>query len=445
MALGRTHGEFAVTAADVNLWGRRIGAISVDRAGATPRFQYTPEFASSGFEVAPVKMPLSARIYDFPTLVRSEAFGGLPGLLADSLPDRWGRTLVDGWLESQGRSAADFDVVERLCYVGARGMGALEFEPAVASASPPEGELHVEALVKLASEALADKSSFVAELGANPETAAVAAIMSLGTSAGGARPKALIAYNDVTGEVRSGQIPVGPDFGQWLIKFDGVAKSGDHGLNDPQGWGVVEYAYSVMATAAGIEMSECRLLEERGRRHFMTRRFDRAGTGKLHLQTVAALEHVDYNVPGIYSYEQALRLMRLLGLDARATEQFYRRMVFNVVARNQDDHVKNIAFLLDRDGQWRLSPAYDLTWSYKPGNQWLESHQMTINGKRDDFVADDLFAVARAAGLKRGRDRKILDEVTEVVREWPRFADEAGVDERLRDAAAASHRLSLVR
>lgn len=433
-----------MTVADVNLWGRRIGAISVERAGAAPRFQYTPEFVASGFEVAPIKMPLASRIYDFPTLVRTEAFGGLPGLLADSLPDRWGRILVDGWLESQGRSVAQFDVVERLCYVGARGMGALEFEPTMSSISPPDGELQVDALVKLASEALANKSEFVAELGANVETAAVAAIMSLGTSAGGARPKALIAFDEASGEVRSGQIPVGPEFGQWIIKFDGVAKSGDHGLNDPQGWGVVEYAYSEMARAAGIEMSECRLLEEGGRRHFMTRRFDRVGMAKLHMQTVAALEHVDYNVPGIYAYEQAIRLMRRLGLDARATEQFYRRMVFNVVARNQDDHVKNIAFLLDKDGQWRLSPAYDLTWSYKPGNQWLEAHQMTINGKRDDFVADDLFAVARAAGLKRGRDRKILDEVTEVVRDWATFADEAGVDEQLRDAAAASHRLSLV-
>lgn len=433
-----------MTVADVNLWGRRIGAVSVDRAGAVPRFQYTPEFAASGFELSPVKMPLSRRVYDFPTLVRSEAFVGLPGMLADSLPDRWGRTLVDSWLEAQGRSGEDFDVVERLCYVGARGMGALEFEPSISPVSPPEGDLQVDALVKLASEALASKSEFVAELGASAETAAVAAILSLGTSAGGARPKALIAYNEATGEVRSGQIPVGPEFGQWLIKFDGVAKSGDHGLNDPQGWGVVEYAYSVMAKAAGIEMSECRLLEEGGRRHFMTRRFDRIGADKLHLQTIAALEHVDYNVPGIYSYEQALRLMRQLGLDARATEQLYRRMVFNVVARNQDDHVKNIAFLLSRDGKWNLSPAYDLTWSYKPGNQWLEAHQMTINGKRDDFVADDLFAVARAAGLKRGRDRTILNEVTEVVSEWPTIADEAGVDERLRDAAADSHRLSLV-
>ena len=267
----------------------------------------------------------------------------------------------------------------------------------------------------------------------------------MGTWAGGAGPKAVIAYNEATGQVRSGQIDAGDGFGYWILKFDGVAKSGDHGLIDPQGWGAVEYAYALMAQAAGIEMTECRLLSEGSRRHFMTRRFDRTQQGeKLHVQTVAALEHIDYNVPGRYSYEGVADLARELGLGVTTTEELYRRMVFNVVARNQDDHVKNFAFTMDRGGQWRLSPAYDITWACKPGNRWLKAHQLSINGKRDDFTREDLYAFARAAGLKRGRDRTILGEVSEAVRGWPQLADEIGVSSELRDAAAASHRLGLV-
>lgn len=384
-------------------------------------------------------------MFEFPELTRSEAFGGLPGMLADSLPDRWGRTLVDGWLQAQGRTVTDFDVVERLCYVGSRGMGALEFEPAESAVAPPRGDLRVDLLVELASDALSSRERFVAELSGSPEKAEVAAILSLGTSAGGARPKALIAYNEQTGQVRSGQIDAEPGFAQWIIKFDGVANSGDHGLTDPRGWGAIEYAYALMARAAGVEMTECRLLQENDRRHFMTERFDRVGGRKLHMQTIAALEHVDYNEPGVYSYEQALRLIRRLGLDARASEQFFRRMVFNVVARNQDDHVKNGAFILDRSGRWSLAPAYDLTWAYKPGNRWLEAHQMTINGKRDGFTIDDLNRVAEFAGLKRGRGHAIVTGVTEVVADWEKFADEAGVDEAQRSAIAETHRLRLAR
>lgn len=430
--------------ADVLLWGRRIGAVSVESPGAVPVFQYTPEFARSGIEVSPVRMPLAEAPYRFPELLALESFAGLPGLLADSLPDRWGRTLVDSWLRSQQRAPESFDVVERLCYLGTRGMGALEFEPLLGPAPDSDTSVELDRLVELANEVLDDRARFEVDLGDDPSEHEIMQLLSIGTSAGGARPKAVVAFNESTGQMRSGQVDAGSGFEYWILKFDGVARSGDHGLVDPQGWGVVEYAYSRMARAAGIDMTETRLLDEGPRRHFMTKRFDRDASGrKIHMQTVAALEHVDYNEPGLYSYERLIALARKLGLDARATEEIYRRMVFNVVARNQDDHVKNFAFMMDRTGQWALSPAYDVTWSYKAGNLWLEAHQMTINRKREDFVADDLFAVARAGGLKRGRDRKILEEVTEVVREWPAFADDAGVDERLRDAAAASHRLSL--
>jgi serine/threonine-protein kinase HipA len=431
--------------AAVTLWGTRVAAVSIDEDETAATFQYDPAFVRSGTEIAPTRMPLREQPYRFAGLPE-DAFAGLPGLLADSLPDRWGTALVNAWLASQGRDESSFDVVQRLCYVGTRGAGALEFRPAHEPAAAGGGELQVEALVRLATEVLADREEFVTELRQNPDEEAMKAILAVGSSAGGARPKAFIAFNEMTGQVRSGQIDAGEGFRQWVLKFDGVRNSGDHGLTDPQGWGAVEYAYSKMARAAGIEMTDCRLLEEHDRRHFMTRRFDRPdGGGKLHMQTVAALEHVSYNAPGSYSYEQLLLLIRRLGLATPIVQQQFRRMVFNVVARNQDDHVKNVAFLMDRDGGWRLAPAYDVIWAFSPGNRWLDAHQMTINGKRDGFTIADLHAVAQLAGLARGRAESILGEVTHVVGDWPRVAEEVGVDERLAERIARGHRLALPR
>ena len=434
-----------MTVAAVTLWGARIAAVSIDARARYATFQYDPPFVRSGIQIAPVRLPLRTQPYSFPGLPE-DTFSGLPGLLADSLPDRWGTALVDAWLASQGRDRASFDVVQRLCYVGTRGVGALEFQPAHEPAVAGGADLQVDALVRLASEVLAERAKFVAELSENPDEEAMKAILAVGSSAGGARPKAFIAYNDTTGQVRPGQGEVGEGFRHWLLKFDGVSRAGDHGLTDPQGWGAVEYAYSKMAQAAGIDMAECRLLEENGRRHFMTRRFDRPEHGgKLHTQTVGALEHVSYNEPGTYSYEQILLLIRRLGLGTPVVEQQFRRMVFNIVARNQDDHVKNIAFLMDRAGTWSLAPAYDVIWAWKPGNPWLDSHQMSINGKRDGFTLADLRAVARLAGLKRGRAEAILAEVSAVVAGWIEVADEVEVDEQMAEQIAASHRLTLPR
>ena len=430
-----------MTVAAVTLWGSRIGAVSIAEGARSATFQYDPAFVRSGIEIAPVRMPLRNQPYSFPGLPE-DAFSGLPGLLADSLPDRWGTALVNAWLASQGRAQSSFDVVQRLCYSGTRGVGALEFQPAHEPAAPASTDLRVDALVRLASEVLAERSEFVAELTEHPEEEAMKAILAVGSSAGGARPKALIAYNDATGQVRSGQVDVGKGFRHWLLKFDGVSRSGDHGLTDPEGWGAAEYAYSKMARAAGIEMTECRLLQEGGRRHFMTRRFDRPdGGGKLHMQTVGALDHVSYNEPGTYSYEQVLLLIRRLGLGTPVVEQQFRRMVFNVVARNQDDHVKNIAFLMGRDGAWSLAPAYDVIWAWKPGNVWLDSHQMSVNGKRDAFTVEDIRTVAGVAGLKRGRAEAILAEVREVVAGWRGIAAEVGVDAQMAEEIARSHRL----
>jgi serine/threonine-protein kinase HipA len=432
-----------VTVAAVTLWGRRIAAVSIREGERAATFQYDPAFARGGVEVAPIHMPLRTAPYRFPGLP-PDAFSGLPGLLADALPDRWGTALVDAWLAAQGRDPGSFDVVERLCYVGTRAMGALQFEPAHDPVAPATADLQVDELVRLAGEVLNARAAFVTELAANPDEAAMRAILAIGTSAGGARPKALIAYDEATGRVRSGQVDAGPGFRQWLLKFDGVAHAGDHGLSDPAGWGAVEFAYAQLAAAAGVTMTESRLFEEHGRRHFMTRRFDRPDDGgRLHVQTVGALEHVSYNEPGTYTYERALLLMRRLGLDTPAVEQQFRRMVFNVVARNQDDHVKNIAFIMDRRGAWSLAPAYDVTWAYQSGNRWLDRHQMSVNGKRDGFTVADLRAVERLAGLKRGRAVAILEEVRDAVRTWPAVADASGVREAFAGEIGRSHRLDL--
>jgi serine/threonine-protein kinase HipA len=434
-----------VTVAAVTLWGSRIAAVSVVPDSPYATFQYDPAFARAGVPVAPTQMPLRAAPYTFPGLP-VDAFSGLPGLLADSLPDRWGTALVNAWLAAQGRAESSFDVVERLCYVGTRGMGALEFEPAREPVASERADLQFNALVRLAGEALTSRAAFAAEIAADPEADAISSILSIGTSAGGARPKAIIAYNEATGQVRSGQVAAGDGFDHWLLKFDGVDGAGDHGLSDPRGWCAIEYAYALMAQRAGVEMTECRLLEENGRRHFMTRRFDRPRDGgKLHMQTIAALEHVSYNEPGTYSYEQALLLVRRLGLGTPAAEQLFRRMVLNIVARNHDDHVKNVAFLMGRDGAWRLAPAYDVTWAWRPGNRWLDSHQMTLNGKREDFSQADLAQAARVAGLKQGREHSIFAEVAEAVGAWPEIAAGVGIEPRQIDEIAASHHLALPR
>ncbi|WP_202844566.1 type II toxin-antitoxin system HipA family toxin [Luteimonas saliphila] len=430
-----------MTVAEVQLWGRTIGAVSLEEGAAAAAFEYVPEFLASGIELSPLHMPLRPRIYTFPELA-PRTFHGLPGLLADSLPDRFGNALIDQWLATQGRSPRDFNAVERLCYTGARGMGALEFKPVHGPRARKASALDVAALVSLASDILTHRRGLTASLERPSRQKALQDILRVGTSAGGARAKALIAWNPETNEVRSGQVPADPGFSHWLLKFDGVSGNKDKELLDPLGYGAIEFAYALMAKAAGIDMSECRLLEENGRRHFMTRRFDRLDDGmKLHMQSLGALAHFDYNLPGAYSYEQAFLVIRQLGLPMAAIEQQFRRMLFNVVARNQDDHVKNIAFLMDMEGRWSLAPAFDVSYSYNPDGAWTATHQMTLNGKRDGFTREDFRACAAVAGLKRGRDGKLLEEVLATVAQWPGFARDAGVDERQATQIGAVHRL----
>lgn len=430
-----------MTVARVTLWGVPVGAVQVRPGESVATFEYDRSFIHHGIEVSPLSMPIRLAPYAFPSLP-ADAFSGLPGLLADALPDRWGTALVDAWLASRGRSRASFNVVERLCYVGRRGMGALEFEPAIDAEDGPSGPLDVAELVELAGEVLTRREGILANLTTDRARDAMHTLLSIGTSAGGARPKAVIAFDEATGEVRSGQLDLPPSFTHWLLKFDAVAGSGDHGLADPDQWGIVEYVYFEMARAAGVEISECRLLDEGGRRHFMTRRFDRDDAGrKVHVQTVGALLHASYNEPGLLSYEGVAESLRALGIEQPSIEQWFTRMVFNVVAANHDDHVKNTACTMDQLGVWRLAPAYDLTFASVQGNRWLEQHQMVIAGKRRALSVGDLRDAAASMGIRRVRAEGIIEQVRSAVARWSELADAQQLRPERIEAIANAHDL----
>jgi len=429
--------------AEVLLWGTRVGAVSLPPGEQIATFEYDPDFSESRVELSPIEMPLVAgRRYRFPALAE-ESFGGLPGLLADSLPDRYGNALIDAWLATQDRDPGGFDAVERLCYIGRRGMGALEFRPATGPRPTKSHAIDVAALAELANEVLAKRADLVASLARPERRQALKEILRVGTSAGGARAKALVALNQETDEVRAGQLDIDPGFEHWILKFDGIEDS-TRDLGASQGYGAIEWVYSQMAAKAGIEMSECRLLAENGRRHFMTRRFDRtAGGDKLHMQSLAGLAHLDYRQPGANAYEQAFQIIRRLGLPRSAVEQQFLRMAFNVVARNQDDHVKNIAFLMDRDGRWSLSPAFDVVYAYNPTGRWTSEHQMSVNGKREGITRADLLQVAELASVKRVRAEELIAQVKDAAIGWKKLAEEAGVDEERASAIQQAHRVPL--
>jgi len=434
-----------VTIAEVRLWGKSIGAVSWDESAGLAHFEYEPAFIHSGIELAPLTMPLSKQIYSFPALPR-ETFHGLPGLLADSLPDDFGNALINVWLANQGRSPETFNPVERLCYTGFRGMGALEYLPSQGPFAGKSESIDVEALVELASKILTKRNTLQGSFAPELREDSLQLILRVGTSAGGARAKAIIAWNQKTNEVRSGQVRAGKGFSYWLLKFDGVSGNRDKEMEDPAGYGLIEHAYYQMAKKAGIEMEESRLLKENGRSHFMTRRFDRTDTGqKIHLQSFCAMEHFDFKKAGAHSYEQALGTIRRLGMPMATIEEQFRRMAFNIVGRNQDDHVKNIAFLMDKSGNWSLSPAFDMTYSHNPQGDWTSRHQMSLNGRRDGFTMEDFKACAKNASMKRGRAEEIVRQVQEAVLQWKHFADESGVPAEVADGIAKAHRTAILK
>ena len=409
-------------AANVYLWGTHVGTVSLAGDDPIARFQYTDEFRGMGVEVSPLRMPLSSAVFSFPDLP-VQSFHGLPGLVSDSLPDKFGNKVIAAWLRAQNRSPEELNAIDRLCCTGQRGMGALEYRPALLDKEDVSERVTVETLSELADKVLRTREDARATL--VPGMNEYSPILKVGSSAGGARAKALIGWNEVTGEVRSGQVALPEGFGYWLIKFDGLVGNGDKEGDDKWGYGRVEYAYHLMARAAGIEMTECRLWN---RRHFMTRRFDRLPDGgKLHAQTLGALAHFDFNNPRLHSYEDAFDVTRRVVNDARANEQLFRRMIFNVLAWNCDDHVKNIAYLMDRAGEWHLAPAYDECYAWNPAGDWTSRHQMAVNGKRIGIEDADILASARFANMRERKARAVLDEVRAAVRDWPRFAAEAEV------------------
>ncbi len=427
-----------IDVASVRIWGKTVGAVSWSKDKRVSQFQYDPTFLKSGIELSPLYMPLEdgQDIFSFRTL-KYDTYKGLPGLLSDSLPDDFGNKIIDVWLAQEGRSKQDFSPIERLCYMGKRGMGALEFEPIVAKAENTSEPIKISALVEVANDVLNKKEMFETKLGEKEieKQKALQEIIKVGTSAGGARPKAVIAINDQTTEIVSGQLEAPEGFAHWLLKFDGV--SGD-GLGDPEGYGKIEYAYYLMAKDLGIEMTECRLHRENGRADFMTKRFDREDRKKHHIQSLCAMSHYDYNSPGAYSYEQAFQVIRRLKMSHEYTEQLFKRMVLNIVGRNQDDHTKNISFLLKQGQEWILSPAYDVTYSYKPESEWVSRHQMTMNGKDDNFTEEDFRAIAESTEIKNWKD--MIEQTMGIVKNWPKYAQHSDIEKKHMEIIKNNHR-----
>lgn len=428
----------AIELAEVMLWGTAIAVVRWDEQSGVADFQYTPEFQGFGIEVAPVVMPVRAQAYRFSHL-NKETFKGLPGMLADVLPDKFGNALIDQWLIKQGRSPEDFNPIERLCYTANRAIGALEFKPTQRYFDPDQGaQIEIDKMVRLASLVLQKKQFEIDRQDLDGE--ALEQILQIGTSAGGARAKAIINWNEQRNIILPGHMQPQDEFDGWLIKFDGVSENRDKELTDPLGYGRIEYAYYLLAVKAGIEMMESRLLEEGGRAHFMTKRFDRVGGDKLHMTSLCGLGHFDFNDPAATSYEQAFVLARQLQVPRENVAQLFKRMVFNVVFRNQDDHTKNIAFLMDRSGAWQLSPAFDVAYSYNPNGLWTSKHQMSINGKRDDFIVSDFLSAAEQTGLPKQRIRKCIDEVLTVLPLWANCAQAAGVSGEMIEAIGKTFR-----
>ena len=421
-----------ITTAFINLWGQRVGAVAWNAETGVADFEFEPAFTRGELDIAPIKMPVrgaAGRIFSFNELRSTDTFRGLPGLLADLLPDRFGNTLINTWLAQTGRPANSMNPVEMLCFIGKRGIGALEFEPAVPNIKETATKIEVDSMVAIAETILTGRQNFSANLSQDEEKALMD-ILKIGTSAGGARAKALIAYNEQTGEVRSGQAGAPKGFKQWLIKLDGVY---DAQFGSSRGYGRVEMAYHLMAVACGIEMTECRLLEENGRAHFMTRRFDRiTGDEKLHMQSFCAMQHFDFNDVGVYSYEQLFQTMRGLRLDYPQAAQMYRRMVFNVLARNCDDHTKNFAFTMDKTGLWKISPAFDVCHAYRPDSLWVSMQSLSVNGKRQGITRNDLLEVAHQMNIKKPAN--IINHVLAALQKWPDYAGECGVNEELQIA-----------
>ena len=433
--------------AEVWLWNKRVGALAWEPTTHIGTFEFTPEWVATGVQIAPLHMPTSAngqRKFAFPQLNPS-TYKGLPAAFADTLPDDFGNAVIDAWLARNGRDANSLNPLERLLYTGKRGMGALEYAPALRRTPKASNKLELESLITMAQEILDQRSGIASHLDTK-DNDAMAAMLQVGTSAGGARAKALIAINATRSEIRSGQVDAPEGFEHYLLKFDGITEHHNNSevFGDPQGFGRMEYAYYRMALDAGINMSPCELLADGKRAHFLTKRFDRIGNRKLHYQSLCAMDHADYKMPGHYSYEQLFSVARQLRLTRAEAVEIYRRMVFNIIARNHDDHSKNTGFLLpDHSSPWQLSPAFDIAYSYKPGSPWVNSHQMSLNGKRDNFTREDLMQAASLISNFNKEAKHIIQQILSVVSQWPYYAQQAGVFENFSRKIQENLRLNI--
>ncbi len=421
-----------ITTAFINIWNKRVGAIAWNSETGVAFFEYDSDFLKNNLNLSPLKLPIreaNQRIFSFPELRELNTFKGLPGLLADILPDKYGNALINAWLSKQGRPSNSLNPIEMLCFIGKRGMGALEIEPAIPDTTEESTELELSSLIEIAEQILSGRKDFSAELSEDDEKS-LYDILKIGTSAGGARAKAVIAYNPYSGEVRSGQLNAPKEFSHWIIKFDGI-KDSQFGASN--GYGRVEMAYYLMAKDSGIDMMECRLLEENNRAHFMTKRFDRNQENKkLHFQSFCAMQHYDFNDVNQYSYEQLFETMRLLGLPYPQAEQMFRRMVFNVISRNCDDHTKNFAFLMDENSVWKLSPAFDICHAFRPDSEWVSQQSLSVNGRRRNIKKSDLLKVAQQMNVKKAET--IIQQILDVIVNWKKYAETVKVEPILRDA-----------
>ena len=426
-----------ITTAFVKIWGETVGAVAWNAETGLASFEYDPKFINTKTDLAPLKMPIinsMKRIFSFPELRDIKTFKGLPGLLADVLPDDYGNQLINSWLAQNGRPENSMNPVELLCFIGTRGMGALEFEPSQLKTTKRAFDIEVDNLIRISQKMLSKRDRFETNL-SEDEQQAMLDILKIGTSAGGARPKAIIAFNEKTGQVKSGQTSAPKGFEHWLLKLDTVS---DVQFGESTGFGRIEMAYYLMAKACEIDMMECRLLEEKGRAHFMTKRFDReGGEQKHHIQTLCAMQHYDFSQITGFSYEQLFQTMRLLRLPYPEAEQMYRRMVFNVIARNCDDHTKNFAFRLKKDGNWELAPAYDICFAFRPGSDWVSQHNLSINGKRKDITKADLLQIAKSMNIKKAE--AIIQKISDTVTNWQEYAAIAKVDTKLKETIGNAH------
>ncbi|GGB92378.1 toxin HipA [Marinobacterium zhoushanense] len=419
-------------ACQVEFDGIPVGTLAYTGDPTFASFEYDPAWIAEGFSISPLHMPLTAEVFHFPA-IPFETFKGLPAAFSDSLPDDFGNALIDAWLARAGQDKANFNAVDRLLYTGTRGMGALEYQNEINPFNNPEGDLHLVELIELAQKVLNDREEV--EIRSEDQNA-MQQLLLVGTSAGGARPKAIIAVNKDRTRILSGQIEAPEGFEHYLLKFDGISEphKDRQTFGDPKGYGLMEYTYYRMATECGIEMMPCELFRENGRAHFMTKRFDREENQKYHTLTLCGMVHADFKKPAHYSYEELLMVARQLNLTTKEQIQIFKRMVFNVIARNQDDHTKNTTFIVDDNLEWRLAPAYDIAFSYRPDSPWVGQHQMTINGKSDGFLRDDLLKVASLIpGMTEHKANGQIDEIKTVVMSWRERADDTGVFPELRD------------